>query len=193
MKVLSWKYLFAGFIWLVIYSPANAITIGFDTLVPPSGAYPGHHENGYTVEPLAGNWVQITGLNNYVRTASTDHQSVEVTNGLFTMTSIELAHLGGTLATDSIFYFVEGYKDDIPVFAFNGSLRSSSSIFETITNPYSGLVIDQLVIGRLDGVSRMALDNIVVSSIQIPETPLFALMGIGLAGISYCRKKLRAD
>ena len=185
------KIMFAIALTLVGSTPAFAVTIGFNSLVGANGdPYLGHSESGFSVTPTAGEWREAHLFGNPVPDifGVTPTATVDVTGGLFTFSSVELADAAGGGCTTCATFLVTGFLLGAPQFSFGGTTTSS---FVPYANPAPGAIIDTLRITMTQGAATYNIDNIVVTpSAAVPEPATLVLLGSGLvAGAARLRRR----
>jgi hypothetical protein len=171
--------------------------ITFSSLPGPNGApYLGHTEGDFAITPTTTNWFQGLVYGNPVvsifdgPTNSPGSAKIVISDrvGPFTLTAFDYSSNNG----DS-FYDVQGFLGASMLFEETGTLFGSfppNFGFQTLLSAYSTTPIDGLFI-QVDpgaGVTSINLDNIVVTTIPIPEPGSLVLLGLGVVCLCLCRR-----
>ena len=177
----------------LICGVSNATTITFDSLVGSNGdEFLGLTQDDFLVTPTTGEWLEahLNGNPTPSIFGRSDIGIVEVTEnttGLFTFSSIDLAH--GTLGLPGT-YSIEGFLNSVSVLLTSGTMPLLD--FGTIGSPDSSQLLDTLAITmNKEGVSYN-IDNIVLVVQTVPEPSAFLLSASGLIGLANRRRARKA-
>lgn len=191
------KKMFLGLVGYLLAGTANAVLIDFDSLEVansnlnyiPSGEYT---EDGFTI---SGPTMYYAGQSNdeyagsaglHLRTSNATISLVDSTASVFSINSIGLSILnpdgvspevtftgfllGGGTVTQTFQPLSFGFSD----FFFDASFSNLTSISWN-QGPYDG--------------DAHQFDNINLNVVKVPEPATIALLGLGLAGIGFARRK----
>jgi hypothetical protein len=171
---------FTAFIMCV---SASAVTITFDPLTGENlDPYSGHVEGGFSVVPIAGNWMEAHLFGNPTPAilANTATARIEVTDGLFTFNSVDLADGAIDPCTRCATFSITGYLNNVAVLSTAGT---TSSIFQTFFGPDPLQRLDRLEIRMTKGDFSYNIDNIVVNVVPEPVTLLLTTVGMAMLGV----------
>lgn len=184
-----------GFLACLFVGSANAGLIDFEDLDASSGTFVQDDYNGFTWAGSSGgiSWVNnaaapISGgvANSGVNFAwSNGGAALELSGDLFNIESLWISSLFGSTNTPEVTF--EGFRNGISI--FSTSITANNTSWTQAVLNFNG--IDQL---KFDGdiSSNLLVDDISFSVAQVPEPSAFALLGLGLAGLGFSRKKKKA-
>lgn len=168
---------------------ANAYVIGFDSLVGLNGVpYAGHTEGGFAVTPTSGVWFEAHIFGNPVPDIFSRSNTgvINVTGGLFTFAGVDLGDgsvQGGTA------FAIKGFLGGMQALSQTG-MNLPGGVFTTINSSNTVKILDRLEITMfLNSSTSYNIDNIVVNAAAVPAPGTMALVGIGLAGLGFSRRK----
>lgn len=172
----------------------GATTITFDSLTGANSAsFSSTSEGGFDITAVTSDWNEAHVFGNPVPSIYTDLAGALATIRV-------TASGGGTFAFDSVDFgcglgaggnctgTVEGLLSSVSQFSVSTGLLANSGTFTTFSPGAGGSQIDTLLISINRPDSN--IDNIVLNS--VPEPATVALLGLGIAGMGYMRRKQRS-
>ncbi|HYZ61467.1 MAG TPA: PEP-CTERM sorting domain-containing protein [Acetobacteraceae bacterium] len=192
------NYLLAAALLAFGAPAANATTIDFNALRGGNGkTFTSYTENGFTVSATSGNW-QVAKFGNpkpaiqivFGRAGTPGAVTVTHSATPFTFSSLDLANAFGLNEDTAVSYSITGFLGTIQEFTQSGILSRTG--FVTVEALQPSTVIDSLVITEAPGrkSSSANIDNIVVQpAALVPEPVSIAMLGAGLMGVGFVRRK----
>jgi hypothetical protein len=187
------KYLITAFIGAgialgmecFIPNAVEATAINFDGLT--AGPFTSYTEYGFTVSPVSGNWSESDygnpGPSIGFSTRPTPTAEVAVTDagGAFRFSSIDLYS-----SITPIPYIFTGLLHGNTVFTTSNTEPNTFGAFATVSNPYSGAVIDTLQVTLTSPPAccpnAMGLDNV---GVFVPEPSTWAMLALSFVGLAF--------
>lgn len=199
MNILK-KMLGVGLFALVTTSQAT--TLNFDA-APSQFWITNYSEQGFNFSLAVAEGMGTLGVD-----TSTEYWNGNGTGRLLTwsnqsaISGFSLTKVGGGSFSLAAFDFGNGYvsgNDDIESLTVTGYITGGGTITQEISHPRLGIfsyvfgdgwgALDSVVFSASGQDNRAIFDNIVVDGAAVPEPTTLALLGIGLAGLGFGKRK----